>query len=151
MFHCYSSGAHFVGTTRVYLVVNEHTTKCSCFYHICIFITRIVYSFKSIDETWWNNTVGPNWWSGHYVCNNLSLWLRHSDVIHWDKQNWDKQKITGWLQTPVSFCNLFVVFGLFWYPIMYLPYNHYNISALFWREIPKVIIRNVAWKCRRVR
>ena len=28
-------GVHLVDTTRVCFIVNEHTTKCSCFYHTC--------------------------------------------------------------------------------------------------------------------
>ena len=68
-------GVHLVDTTRVCFIVNEHTTKCSCFYHTCLFKMQKLYSFmwwnmsgfiwklginfavciKWIDETWWNN------------------------------------------------------------------------------------------------
>ena len=64
-----------IDTTRVCFIVNEHTTKCSCFYHTCLFKMQKLYSFmwwnmsgfiwklginfavciKWIDETWWNN------------------------------------------------------------------------------------------------
>ena len=33
----------------VCFIVNEHTTKCSCFYHICVFKMHKVYSFMSLN------------------------------------------------------------------------------------------------------
>ena len=42
-------GVHLVDTTRVCFIVNEHTTKCSCFYHTCKFKMQNVSSFM-----WWN-------------------------------------------------------------------------------------------------
>ena len=103
-------GVHLVDTTRVCFIVNEHTTKCSCFYHTCWFKMLKVYSFM-----WWNmwlvsfeswelilqflssglmkldETIGYCWcpivmkWS--LWLQQWSLWLHHCDVIHWDKQS----------------------------------------------------------------
>ena len=103
-------GVHLVDTTRVCFIVNEHTTKCSCFYHTCSFKMQKVYSF-----IWWNmclvsfeiwelilqflssglmkldETIGYCWcpivmkWS--LWLQQWSTWLHHCDVIHWDKQS----------------------------------------------------------------
>ena len=86
-------GVHLVDTTRVCFIVNEHTTKCSCFYHTCILkmqkyihlcdeicvwfhlkIGNWFCRFYQVD--WWNLmkqsvTVGAQLlWSGRYGCNN---------------------------------------------------------------------------------
>ena len=42
-------GVHLVDTARVCIIVNQHTTNCSCFYHTCLFKKAKVYSFM-----WWN-------------------------------------------------------------------------------------------------
>ena len=43
------AGVHLADTTRVCFVVNEHTTKCSCFYHACLFEMHQVYSFMWLN------------------------------------------------------------------------------------------------------
>ena len=71
-------GVYLVDITLVCFIANEHTTKCSCFYHTClfkmhkmhciyiyvmkyvsVFISKLginsAVCFKWIDETCWNN------------------------------------------------------------------------------------------------
>ena len=86
-------GVHLVDTTRVCFIVNEHTTKCSCFitlanlkcknyihlcHEICIYFNlKVGNSFCSLYQVdWWNFIkqsviVGAQLlWSGRYGCNN---------------------------------------------------------------------------------
>ena len=119
-------GVHLVDTTRVCFIANEHTTKCSCFYHTCLFEMQYVNSFM-----WWNmclvsfeswelilqfvssgltkldETISYCWcpivmrWS--LWLQQWSLWLRHCDVIHWDKQSCVTMAVDLY---PERFCHL---------------------------------------------
>ena len=66
--------------------------------YVC-FHFKVGNSFCSLYQfDWWNlkhsATVGTQFlWSRRHGCNKRSLWLRHCDVIHWDKA------VSQWLLT----------------------------------------------------